>query len=38
MLGHVELAAFICVSDVLLFHVVLQVPIPVLKFLGWNLL
>jgi hypothetical protein len=36
--GSIGLSALICVFGVLLFHFVLQIPMPVLKFLGWSLL
>ncbi len=36
--GCLGLSALICVFGVLLFHFVLQIPMPVLKFFGWSLL
>jgi hypothetical protein len=36
--GSVGLSTLICVFGVLLFHFVLQIPMPVLKFFGWSLL
>jgi len=37
-IGSFGLSALICVFGVLLFHFVLQIPMPVLKFMGWSLL
>jgi hypothetical protein len=37
-MGSLGLSALICVFGVLLFHFVLQIPMPVLKFLGWSML
>jgi len=37
-LGCFVLSAIICVFGVLLFHFVLQIPMPVLKFMGWSML
>ena len=37
-LGCFGLSALICVSGVSLFHFLLQIPMPVLKFLGWSLM
>ncbi len=36
--GTIGLSLLICVFGVLLFHFVLQIPMPVLKFMGWSLL
>ena len=37
-LGSFVLSALICFFGVMLFHFVLQIPMPVLKFMGWSLL
>jgi hypothetical protein len=37
-LGSFLLSALITFFGVMLFHFVLQIPMPVLKFMGWSLL